>query len=506
MRPRNRGTQVAAISGALALLMTSACGIGSETDEATSDTLRVVLQNEPTSLNPTFSPFSDSRAWGGMFDSLVGYDRQSLQVDDQGLLPTWEQTGPTEWVFDVRDGVTFHDGEEFDAEAAAFTITELRDNPASILRSYYDIVADVAADGEQLRITTTQPYAALPQMLTTAYALPPEDYAAKGAEKFAQEPVGTGPFQLDTYRSGQELSVTRYDDYWRGEAPLEGITYTWSGEASSRYALLASGDVDFAIDMQPQDVKSIESSDDLQVTSGQTTYGLTLFLNTTKGALADVRLREAIAKAVDRDGIVDSIFQGTGAVSSHYFIGDLLADPFEVDVPTDMAAAKSLVSEAGSASLTYGYTSGKYPNDTVVGDAISGMLKEAGLSVKQRSEEYGSYRELRDQGAFDVYMQEITPTFPHPDTYVSYFLGESASLKSCTNGADYDTFNNDALSAASVEAGDEVYQQLETQVISEDYCYVPLTKSVYSYGMSADVKGFEAPRNASPDYFAISLG
>jgi peptide/nickel transport system substrate-binding protein len=496
---------LAAISGALALILTSACGVGSDSSQKTSHVLRVVLQNEPTSLNPTFSPFSDSRAWGGLFDSLVGYDRGTLKVDDQGLLPTWKQTAPTEWLFDVRKDVTFHDGEKFDAAAAAFTIKELRDNPKSILRSYYDIVADAVPAGGQLKITTTQPYAALPQVLTTAYALPPKDYAEKGAEKFAQQPVGTGPFKLDAYRSGQELDVTRFDGYWRGKPKLDGITYTWNGEASSRYALLASGDVDLAIGMEPQDVKKLQSSDNLKVTSGESTYGLTIFLNTTKGPLANVKLREAVAKSIDRDGIVKSIFQGTGAVPSHYFIGDLLTKPFEVDVPMDVNAAKALVSQAGGASLTFGYTSGKYPSDTTVGDAVSGMLKQVGFTVKQQAEEYGAWRELRDKGAFDLFMFEATPTFPHPDTYVSYFLGENASLKTCTNGADYDAYNQKALSADSVEASDEVYQQLETQVISEDYCYVPLTKSVYSYGMSDRVTGFKAPRNASPDYFALSL-
>ncbi len=502
---RDRRRVVAASCGAVVLLMTGACGIGSDSERTSSDTLRVVLPAEPTSLSPTFSFFGDARAWGGIFDTLVGYDRQSLQVDDTGLLPRWEQTGEKEWVFDVRDGVTFHDGEEFDAEAAAFTIAELRDNPASILRTYYDVVADVAADGEQLRITTTEPYAALPQMLTTAFALPPEYYTEIGAEGFAQKPVGTGPFELESYASGQGLEVVRYDDYWRGAAALDRISYTWANEASSRYALLASGEADFAMGIQPQDIESIERSADLEVVSGESTMGLTVFLDTTDGPLADVRLREAVAKAIDRDGIVASIFQGEGAVASSTFIGDLLEEPFAADLVTDPDRAAELVSEAGGGKLTFGYTSGRYQYDTIVGGAISGMLKEAGFEVEQRAEELGAYRELRSKGAFDVFMQEITPTFTHPDTYVGYFLGSKSALKSCTNDADYDRFNQDALRADSDEESERLYRELETQVLTEDYCYVPVTRTVFSYGMSDRLQGFEVPRTAVPDYFALSL-
>ena len=506
MRPRIRSKVASAISGLLAVAALTSCGTGSGGGELESQTLRVVLQGEPRSLNPTFSPFSDSRAWGGIFDSLVGYDRQTLQPNEDGLLTSWEQTSATEWTFEVREGVTFHDGEKFDAASAAFTLLELRDNPASILRGYYDIVKDAKAVDGKLQVVTDGPYAALPTLFTNAYAVPAGYYDKVGAEEFAQKPVGTGPYKLDEYRSGQALSVVAYEDHWRGEPKLDGIDYTWSSEAASRYALLASGDVDFAIELQPQDVERVEDADGLKVVSGQTSYGLTLFLNTTNGGpMTNVKLREAVAKLVDRDGIVNSIYEGKGAVVSHAFIGDILTEPFEVKVARDEAAGKALVSAAGSPEITFGYTSGRFPKDSVVGAAIAGNLTEAGFKVKQRGEEYGAYIELRNAGNFDMFMQEITPVYAHPDTYVSYWLGVGAPVKSCLNEGYYDTKSKEALSAETPAAGEEIYRGIETKVLSEDYCYVPLTKTVYSYGMSSRVTGFEAPRNASPDFWAIDL-
>jgi peptide/nickel transport system substrate-binding protein len=470
-----------------------------------SHTLRVVLQAEPTSLNPTFSPFSDSRAWGAIFDSLVGFDRQSLQPNKDGLLTAWQQIGPTEWTFDVREGVTFQNGEKFNADAAAFTIKELRDNKKSILRGYYSVVKDAKAVDGKLQVTTVEPYSAMPALLTTAYALPPNYYAEVGADGFAKKPIGTGPYKLQAYSSGSKIEVVKFDGYWRGKPKLDGINFSWSSEPSSRYALLASGDVDFAIDLLPQDAEKVKSNDHLKETSGATTYGLTLFLNATKAPLSDVKLREAIARAVDREGITKSLFQGVGAVESHAFIGDILTQKYEVKVDRDVEAAKALVSAAGKPKIVFGYTSGKFPEDSAVGAAVAGSLESVGFDVEQRAEEYGAYRKQRDQNTFDMFMQEITPVYANPDTYARYWLGTNASVKSCTNDAEYDAFSKQALSAKSAEEAEAVYKKLESQVIGVDYCYVPLTKTVYTYGMSGRVQGFEAPRNASPEYWKISL-
>lgn len=510
MKPIKQHRTFGLVLAAICLLATAACGGGTKAsagDASGNDTLRVVLQAEPGTLNPAFSVYSDSRAWGPMFDSLVGFDKQTLKYNQDGLLTNWTRNGDKEWVFDVRPGVKFQNGEDFNAEAAAFTIKEWRDNPASIWRAYYAVVADAKAQGGKLVVTTTEPFVALPYILTVGFAIPPAYYQKVGAEKFAQKPIGTGPYELASYQSGQSLSLKRFDGYWRGKPKMAGIDFTWNSVASSRYSLLASGDVDFAIDMQPQDVKSIEASSNLKVDSGETVYGQTVFLNALKPALRDVRLREAAAMAIDRNALVKSVFQGVGAVPSSFFIGNLLeTGPAEFSVPFDPEGAKKLIAEVGGKpKIVFGYTSGKFPNDNQLGQAVAGMLRGVGFDVVQKSLEYGTYRDQRNAGAFDVFMQEIAPTFNHPATFTSYFLGEGALLKSCDNAAEYDALNNKALTAQTVADGDPIYTEMEKKLITEDVCYVPIDKTVYSFGMSDRVQGFEAPRDASPNYYAISL-
>lgn len=506
-RAKRLGYLAAAVSlGLLAGCAGAAGQPGSETGSA-SKVLRVVLQGEPQSLNPVFSVFSDARAWYGIYDGLVGLDKATLAPTADGLLTEWKQTAPTEWVFKVRQGVKFQNGEPFDANAAAFTIKELRDNPKSILRGYYDVVVDAKADGADLKVTTTEPYAAMPRLLSNAYAIPPVYYAKVGAKEFAQKPVGTGPYALDSYTSGQAISLKKFDGYWGGKPALDGMRLTWSSEASSRAALLTSGDADMVFDVQPQDAAQLESNDKFRLVRGQTAYGLILFQNTNSPVLKDVKLREAISKAVDRDGIVKAIFQGVGAVPSYTFVGDLLNKPMEAKVGYDPAAAASLVQGTGAKpKIVFGYTSGRFPNDAKVGAAISAMLEKAGFQVDQRAEEYGAYRKQRDQGAYDIFMQEFFPVFSHPDSFVSYFLGEGATLKSCVNGAQYDALSTKGLTATTPEESDAAYSELETNVLTKDYCYVPVTKTVYSYGMTKNLSGFDkGPRDAAPYYSKMSL-
>jgi peptide/nickel transport system substrate-binding protein len=486
----------------------SACGsVGLSDTSQGGNTLRVVLPSEPVSMNPVFSVYSDSRSWGSIFDRLVGIDKKTMQPTQEGLLTSWKQETPTTWVFDVRPNVKFHNDEAFDATAAAFTVKEWRDNPKSIWRGYYAIVKDAAAQDGKLVITTTVPYAALPALLTTAMAVPPAYYKKVGANGFAEKPVGTGPFEFTSYASGQSIDVKRNDAYWGGVPALDGIHLTWNAVPSSRYAMLTSGNADLVLELQPQDVASVKANDKLRVISGETGYSPVISLVANKGPLADPRLREAIAKAIDRDALVKAVFDNVSAKASSAFIGDLLRKPTQFVVQPAAEEAKRLVAEAGPAApeITFGYTSGKYPNDVLLGQAVSSMLESVGFKVNQRAEEYGTYRELRGKGAFDLFMASNSPTFASPDTYTRYFLGSKALVKSCVNEKAYDDLNARALAAPTAETSDSIYAELEKKVISEDYCYVPLAKSIYAYGMTDRLKGFVAPIDATPDYRALSL-
>jgi peptide/nickel transport system substrate-binding protein len=460
-------------------------------------------------MNPVTSPYLDRRVLNAIFDPLILVDKETQELTDRGLITAWEQEEPTTWVLTVRPGVKFHNGEALTPESVAFSIIENRDNPGSLQRSFFDVVKTAEPRGEsQVVVTTSEPYSPLPSLLAATSALPVEAYKKAGAEGFAQEPIGTGPFRLESITTGQQVEVVRNDDYWRGTPKLERITFSWSVDASARKNLLVSGEADFVFDLPPQFVDSVTDTDGLKVVTGESDYRMILFLDATKAPFNDTMLREAVSKAIDRDGLVKAIFQGVGAVSSNQFIGDLLNEPIEIEATYSPDEARSILAESGKAGteVILGYTMGKSPGDSQVGPAVAAMLKDIGFTVTESGQEYGRFRELRDSGQFHAFIFETLPIFRHPDALASYYVGTGASVQTCPEPEKYDALMAEAAAAATPRESDAAYAEIEALALEEHRCMVPVMRAVYSYGLTDDVAGFEtAPVDVIPDYFLMSI-
>ena len=221
MKIRRAATALIAVVVASAVALAGCAGYGGS-QGGTSNVLRVVGQNEPVSINPIYSSTSDVKSWGPMYDALVGTDRASTEPNQDGLLYDWSRPTPTTWLFKVREGVTFHNGEPFDAAAAAFTISQEVNDPKAILGGNFRPVESAAPQGADLLVTTNVPYPALPSMLAITMAVAPGAYQAAGGDAFAQNPVGTGPFRFESYTRGGALRMVANEGYWRGAPRLGG--------------------------------------------------------------------------------------------------------------------------------------------------------------------------------------------------------------------------------------------------------------------------------------------
>ncbi|MDP3891466.1 ABC transporter substrate-binding protein [Nocardioides sp.] len=494
----------AASAATLMSIGLAACGDDdSSSGSNASGELRVVLNAQPATLDPIVGPRSGQIVWATVIEPLVDTD-ENLDPTDTGLITGWERTDDTTWTFTVRDGVTFSNGEPADAEAVVNTLELTRDTEASILKSYWTNVTSIEApDATTVVLKTTTPQYNIPNQLGTVYLVPPEYYEKEGPEGFAAAPVGTGPYLFDGQRAGRDMTVVVNDDYW-GEAPTnEKITFSWSTEAAQRLALLQSGSADVAFDLPPTQQDEAESAG-LEVVTAESAIKIVAFLQTDKAPFDDPKMAEAAALAVDRDQIVDGIFDGKAVADG----GLLNMKPGETpaeQVDADPEAAKALVGNA-KVEVPISYPAGQYTNIEEVAQAMGGMLEEAGFKVSYNAVDYGTLvtqvvgRELNG-----IYLLAGVPNVAVPDFFASGFM-KTVSISGNCPDPKIDAMVAEALEQPDAEASAPIYEELNTIGVVEKHCYIPLYRQLYAYATTDDVEGIDySPLNAV-DFTDATIG
>lgn len=365
-------------------LLSSACSVGAPEGQASGDTVRIVLPEEP----PTLEPCDASLTATGRVTRSNITEPLTERVPDTGeldpkLATAWEQTSPTTWTFDLRKGVTFHDGSDFTAEDAAFSIeravnSDIGCNVDGYVFGDSDLKA-TAVDGSTLKVTTAKPDPILPLRLSFVEVVP----STTAADSKVREPVGTGPYRIDTWDKGVRLQLARFGEYWGEKPDYAAATYLWRAEGSIRAAMVASGEADVAVGLAPTDGAGEFA---VEYPNNETTY---LRIDATKAPLDDIRVRKAINYALDKKGLVASVFAGLGEPAGQVVPSGVTGHNPDIEPwPYDMAKAKDLIAEAEADGVPVDTTvtiigrNGIYPNAAEAMEVAQNSLLEAGLNVK----------------------------------------------------------------------------------------------------------------------------
>ena len=382
------------------------------------DTLRFPLNDGEAGLDPYLLPGSFNNTWeASIFDNLLAFD--SKKVDFAALLAkSLSQPEPTVYEYELRDDVTWHDGQKFTADDVVYTINYLID-PAVKLRykSQWNWLRSVEKLGPyKVRITSKTP---VPDgTMWMAYNTPifPKHIHEPLANKadFAARAIGTGPMKFVKFDKNSGIIVERY----AGFKPVAGKKSAGVGRIVSEVvpdfgtltAKFMVGDVDVARDMPPDQIQSLKDSGKAEFTLSAPTLGYTLFGFPTSGAqnvkaLGDVRVRKAIFMAIDRAAVVRATF------------GDIAKDikPVEglcskeqlgcgytkLTPEYDPAGAKKLLAEAGYAD-GFDVTISCFPTGVTEATAISGMLRQVGIRATVRSHPIANRVQVLSQGKVDI--------------------------------------------------------------------------------------------------------
>lgn len=348
-------------------------------------------------LDPTNIGDSPGRDFAmTIFEGLTKQD-EALQIVPS-LATSWE-TSDLRWTFKLRQGVKFHDGSDFDASAVKFVFDRILGPEQTLRRGVWTALlagpVDVL-DRYTVRFTTKYVDPFFPARLQggAATSMFSPDAFKKYGKDMARNPVGTGPFRFVEWVKDDHFTVERFDGYWGSPAYLDKVTVRPLPEAETRAVALESGDVQLAIRMNPEQVERLGRNPRLKVVRSETLRHFYPGMNVLKKPFSDLRVRQALNYAIDKESIVKNTLLGLGRVQ-----GGLLpkGSPDYVELPGfgfDPVKARQLLAEAGYPNgfkAVFTGTKGVYLKDFEMQQSLQQMWRAVGVDVTLNTLENAAY-------------------------------------------------------------------------------------------------------------------
>jgi peptide/nickel transport system substrate-binding protein len=352
--------------------------------------------------------------FAGLCDKLLDLD-EKLNIVPQ-LATSYEWSGDNKTLtLKLRSGVTFHDGEKFDAAAVKFNLERHKNMQGSNRRGELAPVSSVeVADPSTVRIHLTAPFAPLLAVLTDRAGMMVSPKAAQAAgEKFGSHPVCSGPFRFVERVAQDRIALERYDNYWNKAAiHFQRIVYLPIVDSTVRLANLRSGQLDFIERLAPSDVPALKSDSRFKIDRIVEIGYQGITINTGKSELAqknplgrDARVREAFELSLDRDAIVKVAMEGEAQAGNQWVAPNNRYYAKNAPIPKrNVARARELLKQAGVSNPSFTLMTPTTSDAQRVAQVVQAMAKEAGFDVKIQSTEFATSLNLADKGQFEAYV------------------------------------------------------------------------------------------------------
>ncbi|MEK6244877.1 MAG: ABC transporter substrate-binding protein [Pseudomonadota bacterium] len=378
-------------------------------------TLRIGLAEDPDILDPTLArTFVGRIVFSALCDKLFDLDEKLNIVPMLATAHEWSADNKA-LTLKLRSGVTFHDGETFDAAAVKFNLERHKNMPGSNRRGELATVASVdVVDTQTVRINLTAPFAPLLAVLTDRSGMMVSPKAAAAAsDKFGAHPVCSGPFKFVERVAQDRIVLERHADYWnKGQIHFQRITYLPIVDATVRLANLRSGQLDFIERLAPSDVPGLKGDARFKIAKIVEIGYQGITINVGKSDLAqknplgrDPRVREAFELALDRQGIVQVAMDGEAEAGNQWVAPTNRYYGKSAPLPKrNLEAAKQLLREAGWPNPSFTLMTPTTSDAQRIAQVVQAMAKEAGFDIKIQSTEFATSLNMADKGQFEAYV------------------------------------------------------------------------------------------------------
>lgn len=463
-------------------------------------TLRVGLGSLVSALDPNATTTGPPATivFYPVFDALTFIAEDGSVLP--GLATTWEATGDKTWVLTLRQGVVFSNGDSFDARDVKFTFDRVLDpeNKQVVRSRVATINSVVVLDDHTVQIETIDPDPILLKRLASVFILPSVYFQEIGADRFAMEPVGTGPFSFGEFQPSSTLRLDAVETSWRGLPKVTSVEITAMPVASTRVSALQAGAIDMAEGIPPDQAARLSDRSDITIASVTLGQANVIILDTVENeALGDVRVRQALNYAVDKAAIVDNLMRGyaqpTGQLVANNGVGhDSRIEPY----PYDPSKARELLADAGYADgfeMTLYSTEGLQLNDRQMVEATAGYLRAVGVKAQVSVIETGAFVQGFHGGGMSPAFFIGWWYFPAMDGDFVYVWNQSDTPQSRFHNDDFDLLFKESRRTLDAEARLGMMQEM-ANFIHDEAPVIFLLHPAEIYALGANVTGF-SPRS-----------
>ena len=487
-------------AGLAGLALLAACSTGEPVDmgegtdtgaEGTGQTLHVAIGGEPDQLDPNkTSSYFSFQVLENVYDTLVETDA-NLEMQP-ALAESWDiSEDQLTWTFHLREGVTFHDGSEFTSEDVVYSYNRIIDEELSNAWKFTAIENIEAPDDLTVEITLSQPTPNLLSNLGGFKGMAIVNQENVESDEITTAPVGTGPFSLEEWTSGDHITLTANPDYWGGAPEIAGVEFQFISEPSTALAALQSGEVQWTDVIPPQQVEQLQGEEQLELGVTPSSDYWYLALNETHEPWDDVRARQAIAYAIDREAIIQAVSYGNAAANQLAIPEQSIWYTEYNTYSHDLDKAQELLDEAGVTGGTIDFmATTEYPETVTAAQIIASNLEPLGITVEIRQPDFSTWLDEQNSGNFDLLMMGWLGNIDPDDFYYNQHHTDGTSNAQGYSNPEVDQLLEAARTETDTGARYDLYAEAAA-IIADEASYIYLYNPSVIQAWSPELTGYE---------------
>ncbi len=481
----------------VSILIFTGCSSSGGNSSAEDNHLNFGLTGEPVSMDPSIGNEQNSwQVYYQIFDTLIF--RENDGTYSPRLAEKWEMSEDgMELTFWLRDDVKFHNGEKFTAEDVKFTVERLLESPYTS-----DIVIGIKGaeiiDDYTVKIIMEHPYGAILDCIAEVnFSIVCKKAVEEDEEGYARNPVGTGPYKFSEWSTGEKIEVTAFDDYYRGRASIDGITFKIMNDTSTAAIALERGELDILPRAALTDKNSLTENENIEWYETDLAGSTFVIFNYQNGPFSKREVRQAVGYAIDKEAMLQGASEGQGTVIESIlppacfgYSEDFVGSEY------DPEKAKELLAEAGYPD---GFSAVLKTNEDPIyykpAEILQGQLSQIGINLEIEKMERGAFFTDAYGGNFEIAVFNTTCPVPDADSILHFYFHSSQIEGGCNlgyvNNAEFDQILTKAQQSTDTDERMELYNKAN-EIVRDDGICVPLYASKAAIAASKDLKGVEA--------------